>query len=74
MMLKKQGDKLMFSDQAVKKATGLDWHDWFSILDDLNWKEKGRALVESILYNVYGLSDRWLQRVLLRYEHERGIS
>jgi hypothetical protein len=61
------------TDAAIKKATGKDWQFWLTVIDDLNWQDKGRPLVLDILNDVYGLSERWSQSVATRYENERGL-
>lgn len=43
-------------DQAVRKATGKGWEEWFRILDKWDVKEKGHTLTAKHLQENYGLN------------------
>jgi len=63
----------IISDEAVRKATGKSWQDWFRILDKFDRKAKGHKLTAKYLYTDYGLSGWWSQMVTVRYEWEHGL-
>ena len=60
------------SDEAVQKATGRDWDDWFALLDagragELNHKGIV-ALLEAEIESMW-----WRQAVAVEYEKARGL-
>lgn len=65
-------DKL--SDEAVKKATGKVWADWFKILDKAGAKKWPHKDTARWLYD-QGLikSGWWTQSVTVAYEKARGL-
>jgi hypothetical protein len=63
------------SDEAVLKATGKDWKDWFSILDKSKLKthkELAAFIYENHLKNQKS-GDWWAQMVTVEYERARGL-
>jgi hypothetical protein len=65
-------DYLKISDEKAKAATGKDWRQWFSTLDNLRAKKLGHTATARRLREKYRLSNWWPQVVTIRYEKERG--
>ena len=60
------------SSEAVKKATGKDWKEWFAILDKAGAKKLDhRGIVEIV--GTFGGGPWWQQMVTAAYEQERGL-
>lgn len=60
------------SDEAVEKATGKNWNDWFKILDKSKAKTLAHKDIASLLHKKYSLSGWWSQMITVTYEQERG--
>jgi hypothetical protein len=58
------------SDEAVKKSTGKNWEQWFSILNKAGAKKMEHKQVAELLYQKYSLSLWWSQMVTVQYEQE----
>jgi hypothetical protein len=61
------------SDDAVVKATGKSWSEWYKILDEFDRKTKGHTLTAKHLNSEYKLNPWWSQMVTVRYEWEKGL-
>jgi hypothetical protein len=60
------------SDEAVEKATGKDWKQWFAVLDKAGaHKLDHRAIAAMIDQN--GAPPWWSQMVTVAYEQARGL-
>ncbi len=62
------------SDEAVRKATGKDWAEWASTLDDAgaaSWPHKEIAAWVHETHD--GVSGWWAQSVTVAYERFRGL-
>ena len=60
------------SDEAVRRATGRDWSQWFTAMDGLggdDHTERARRLAEAHPE----LSGWWCQSVTVQYERARGL-
>jgi uncharacterized protein YndB with AHSA1/START domain len=62
------------SDEAVKRATGKVWSEWFSILDKMGARKMEHKEIAEKLFEAYkpGLSGWWSQMVTVGYEQARG--
>ncbi|MCI0532189.1 MAG: hypothetical protein L0Y74_09620 [candidate division Zixibacteria bacterium] len=60
------------SDQAVKKATGRDWKDWFAFLDKSGGRKKNHKEIVASLSR-YKLNGWWRQMITVAYERARGL-
>ena len=61
------------SDEAVCKATGRGWDEWFAILDEAGaagWKHPDIA---RWIVGEHGISSWWAQSVTVGFERARGI-
>ena len=59
-------------DDAVCKATGRDWRQWFALLDKAGARKLNhRGIVELVDRN--GGGPWWSQMVSVAYEQERGL-
>jgi Domain of unknown function (DUF4287) len=61
------------SDEAVCKATGRGWDEWFAILDDagaVGWKHPDIA---RWVVAEHGISGWWAQSVTVGFERARGL-
>jgi hypothetical protein len=72
------------SDEAVKKATGKNWAQWFALLDKSGAKKKPHREIVQWLFdkhlgkkggsiNVISSGGWWSQMVTVEYERTRGI-
>jgi uncharacterized protein DUF4287 len=63
----------MVTREAVRKATGRDWAEWFALLD--GWGATGRPHrdIAARLAEEYGIGNWWSQTVTVAYEHARGL-
>lgn len=64
------------SDEAVRKATGRGWGDWFAALDDLGAGDaamRHRERAARLTAAHPDLSGWWCQMVTVQYERERGF-
>lgn len=58
------------SDEAVKKSTGKNWKQWFSILNKTVAKKMGHKDIAILLSEKYHLPDWWSQMVTVQFEQE----
>lgn len=61
------------SDEAVKRATGKVWADWFRILDRVGAKRLTHTQIAAHLHEKEQVPGWWCQMVAVRYEQERGL-
>jgi uncharacterized protein YndB with AHSA1/START domain len=61
------------SDEAVERATGRTWPQWFELLD--RWGATGRAHPEIArwLADEHGVGGWWAQGITVSYEQARGM-
>jgi len=71
---KRQGKRqLKVSDEAVQKATGKTWAQWFTLLDKAGARKMGHKDIAAYLHNEVGVPHWWSQMVTVGYEQERGL-
>lgn len=61
------------SNDAVEKATGKTWKEWFSILDDDHSTSKSHKEIAAWLGEHFDISGWWCQMITVQYERDRGI-
>jgi hypothetical protein len=59
-------------DDAVKRATGRDWKEWFALLDKAGAKTKSHREIVAIAGGL-DAGSWWSQMVTVAYERERGL-
>lgn len=60
-------------DEAVVKATGKRWEDWFRLLDRAGAKELDHRGIVAILVSTYDVQPWWSQMLTVGYERARGL-
>jgi uncharacterized protein YndB with AHSA1/START domain len=60
------------SDEAVRRATGRDWAEWFSILDAAGASKLEHKLIAQ-LAGEHGAGPWWQQMVAVEFEQARGL-
>lgn len=60
-------------EEAVRRATGRSWDEWFGVLDAMGARELGHTASARRLREEHGVAPWWAQAVTVRYEHERGL-
>lgn len=61
------------SDEAVKAATGKNWAEWFTILDDAGSVHREHKEIARWLADVEKVPPWWSQMVTVEYERARGL-
>ena len=61
------------SSDAVKKATGKSWDDWFKLLDKAGCKKMNHKEIVAILADKHKVSPWWQQMLTVGYEQARGL-
>ena len=61
------------SDEAVSAATGRDWSDWFSVLDEAGAASMKHADIARMVGERHDVSGWWAQTVTVEYERARGL-
>ncbi len=61
------------SDEAVKKATGKTWAQWFKLLDGEGAKKLDHKGIVAIVSSKYDVGPWWQQMVTVQYERSRGL-
>lgn len=61
------------SDEAVLRATGRGWDDWFRLLDDWGATNRTHAEIARMLGETYPIGGWWAQSVTVGYERARGM-
>mgnify|MGYP003551269970 FL=1 len=60
-------------DDAVAKATGKDWKQWFELLDRAVCKKMTHQEIVAWVVRQRAISDWWSQMVAVTYEQSRGL-
>jgi len=58
---------------AVRKATGKDWQQWFTLLDKAGAAKMPHKDIACLLYQKHKLPGWWAQMVTVGYEQARGM-
>lgn len=61
------------SEEAVVKATGRTWEQWFSLLDKAGATKLKHGEIARLLQEKHGVSAWWSQSVTVAYERARGV-
>ena len=61
------------SEEAIRKATGRGWEEWFAILDAWGATERRHPEIARWLVAEHGVSGWWAQSVTVSYERARGL-
>jgi hypothetical protein len=61
------------SDEAVQRATGKTWDEWFALLDAWGAQDRKHPEIARHLYETYGIDGWWAQGVTVGYERARGM-
>jgi hypothetical protein len=64
---------LKVGDDAVEKATGKTWPEWFKILDKAGAKKLPHAKIATLLAEKHEVKPWWSQMVTVGYEQARGL-
>ena len=61
------------SDDAMRRATGKDWDDWFRILDARGIEGFSHTATAAWVATEHGIDGWWAQQVTVGYERVRGL-
>lgn len=61
------------SDEAVRAKTGMDWGEWFAILDAAGAQNMTHKQIVVFLADNYAVGAWWQQMVTVTYEQARGL-
>lgn len=61
------------SSDAVKKATGKSWEEWFALLDKDGCKKLDHKGIVAVLGKKHKVGPWWQQMVTVGYEQARGL-
>lgn len=60
------------SNERVYEATGKQWDEWFSTLEQVNASKKTHKEIAAMLYEEYGTTAWWAQTITVDYERFIG--
>lgn len=61
------------SNEAINKATGKKWDEWYDILDREDSTAKSHKEIAAWLANHFDISGWWTQAITVQYERDRGL-
>ena len=61
------------SPDAVRRATGREWDEWFALLDAWGASERPHKAIAAWLAAEHGVPGWWAQNVTVEYERSRGL-
>lgn len=73
MARKSDKPALEVGDEAVKKATGKTWPQWFSVLDKAGCKGMNHKQIVAVVHDKFEVGPWWRQMVTVGYEQARGL-
>jgi uncharacterized protein YndB with AHSA1/START domain len=59
--------------EAVRKATGYGWEEWFGVLDAAGAHRMAHKDIAALLHGQHGVPEWWCQMVTVGYERARGM-
>ncbi len=59
------------SDEAVQKATGKTWPEWFAVLDEAGGQQMTHKEIVAYVHSRHGVGPWWQQMVTVGYEQGR---
>jgi uncharacterized protein YndB with AHSA1/START domain len=62
------------SAEAVRKATGKSWDEWFTLLDKFGGPAKGRKAINEFLYSKHKVDAWWTTTLVVEYEKARKVT
>lgn len=65
--------KRAMSDEAVKRATGKAWTQWFAVLDKEKASKLPHRAIAELLHYKHKVPGWWCQMVAVEYERARGL-
>jgi hypothetical protein len=69
---KKPKNATTISEEAVRKATGKSWEDWFAVLNAIKAAELSHPAIAGKLYDDYGIEGWWAQMIAVEFERSIG--
>ena len=67
------GYEPQYSDEAVRRATGRGYREWFADLDEWGAAEREHGEIARRLSDEFGIPGWWCQNVTVEYERARGL-
>lgn len=61
------------SDKAVGKASGMDWREWATALDNVDAARMEHREIAKYVNNHFDVSEWWAQMITVAYERFRGL-
>ncbi|MGH7496379.1 MAG: hypothetical protein ACREOO_28850 [bacterium] len=62
----------MISNEAIQKATGKSWQEWFAVLHKMGAGELSHTAIARKLCDVYKVEDWWAQSITVEFERTIG--
>jgi hypothetical protein len=61
------------ADEALQRATGKDWDDWFRILDARGLEGFSHTVTAAWVAQEHGIDGWWAQQITVGFERVRGL-
>ncbi len=61
------------SAEAIRKATGKSWDDWYGLMDKFGGAAKGRKALGEFLLKKHGVDAWWTTTLIVEYEKARKV-
>lgn len=72
-MATKNTRALKVGDDAIKKATGKTWPQWYAALDKAGCRKMTHKEIVAVVHKKFGVGPWWQQMVTVGYEQARGL-
>lgn len=69
----KKNEEKKIGDEAVKKATGKEWKEWYDLIDKAGGKRMNHQEIVAVVAQQFGMGLWWQQMVTVQYEMDRGL-